>query len=370
MGDTVSLEREADNPHDKNAIKVLTPDGGMLGYVSAGDGQNIIMANLMDAGEPLFAEVSQKTRALTYINVFTSDDDPMKENTESTVAEESYELIKLIQIPVIEEKLKNLSARIEVKLSSAMNLVCNEETVKAVKEVRAELNKEFDGFEAQRKAIKTAIMEPYEEFEEVYKEYVSSKYKQADRLLAEKINSTESELKGRKTEEVRRYFNELKVSLNIEGVNFEDMNLKVNLSDSLKKLREKTEKYLTKFAEDLKMIYSLDESIRADVLSEFRTNGFNAANAAITVTERNRKRREEEENIRRAEEARKAEEERIARAREAAGVTLRAPEVKKPTEAPQEKVFSLKFRVTGTKAQLIELKTFLETGGYTYESIK
>jgi hypothetical protein len=197
-----------------------------------------------------------------------------------------------------------------------------------------------------------------------------SVYEKVEFIPCDKIDFVEGELKSRKEEEVREYFVELAQSLNIGFIRYEQLNIKVNLSDSAKKLKERVEAFLTKVAEDMKMIATLDEEMRSAVMVEFKNNGFNAASAAVTVTERNRKKREEEENIRRAEEQRKAEAERIAQARAAAGVAVKAPEVKKPAEAPQEKIFSLKFKVTATKAQLMELKTYLETGGYTYESIK
>ncbi len=366
VGDELFLEREPGNTHDANAIKVLDRGGGMLGYVAAGNGKNIILAQLMDAGEKVRAEVSQKSAASTYINVFTSDEFPDEEEEDIIPSD----LIRLVQIPVIEEKLKTLSAEIDSKVEYAKGLVCNEDTVKIVKEVRASLNREFDNFEAQRKLIKIAIMEPYEAFEDVYKTHVATKYKQADKELKNRIESVESEIKGKKAEEVKEYFDELSRSLHIDFIRFEQINLKVNLSDSVKKLKEKVHEFLTKVSEDVNMISTLDEELRADVMAEFKRNGFNAANAAITVTERNRRKREEAENIRKAEEARKAEAERIAQARAAAGVTVKAPEVKTPAEVTQEKLFSLKFKVTATKAQLMELKAFLQTGGYTYESIK
>ena len=370
VGDAVTLERDPGNEYDANAVRVLSADGIMLGHIAAGNGGNIVIANLIDAGQETHAFVSKKTTTTTYLNVLTPGDVSSTEDIIPEAEEMNANLITLVQIPVIEEQLRLLSGKIDSKVKEAVNLVCNEDTVKAVKAVRAELNKEFQELEAQRKAIKTAIMEPYEAFEDVYKEYVSSKFKTADNELKSKIDSVEGELKGRKEAEVREYFTELAQSLSINFIAFERMNLKVNLSDSVKKLKEKVHEFLTKVAEDVKMIESLDEELRADVMAEFKINGFNASNAAITVTERNRRKREEAENIRRAEEQRKAEAERIAQARAAAGVSVKAPEVKKPAEVTQEKLFSLKFKVTATKAQLMELKAFLQTGGYTYESIK
>ena len=74
--------------------------------------------------------------------------------------DQKRELIRVTQLPVIEEQLKALSAEIDTKVNEAMSMVCTEDTVKAVKKVRAELNSQFWELEGQRKAVKKAIMGP------------------------------------------------------------------------------------------------------------------------------------------------------------------------------------------------------------------
>ena len=94
--------------------------------------------------------------------------------------DQKRELIRVTQLPVIEEQLKALSAEIDTKVNEAMSMVCTEDTVKAVKKVRAELNSQFWELEGQRKAVKKAIMGPYERFEQIYSKYISQKFKAAD----------------------------------------------------------------------------------------------------------------------------------------------------------------------------------------------
>ena len=53
------------------------------------------------------------------------------------------DLIIVKQLPQIEEHLKELSAEIDKKVESAKSLVCTEESVKTIKQVRADLNKEL-----------------------------------------------------------------------------------------------------------------------------------------------------------------------------------------------------------------------------------
>ena len=52
-GDILYLVREPDNKYDEKAIQVTTKDGYVLGYIPKVD--NIVLANLMDSGERLYA---------------------------------------------------------------------------------------------------------------------------------------------------------------------------------------------------------------------------------------------------------------------------------------------------------------------------
>src|SRR5699024_6602037 len=112
--------------------------------------------------------------------------------------------------------LKELSTEIDKKVKNAKSLVCTEENVKAIKQVRADLNKEFKEVETQRKAVKEQILAPYMQFEEVYKTYISEKYKSADTDLKQKIDSTENELKKQKEQEIKDYFEEYKTANDID----------------------------------------------------------------------------------------------------------------------------------------------------------
>ena len=63
------------------------------------------------------------------------------------------DLIIIKQLPQIEEHLKELSIEVEQKVENAKSLICTEENVKTIKEVRADLNKEFKEVEKQRTKI-------------------------------------------------------------------------------------------------------------------------------------------------------------------------------------------------------------------------
>ena len=100
------------------------------------------------------------------------------------------ELIKVVQLPVIEEQLRSMKETVDKRVEEALSLVCTEETIQTVISARAELNKEFQELEEQRKEVKKAVLSPYERFETVYKECVSDAFKRADAALKSKVDAT------------------------------------------------------------------------------------------------------------------------------------------------------------------------------------
>ena len=71
------------------------------------------------------------------------------------------DLIEVKQLPVIEEQLRSVSTVIDERVKNATSLVCTEESVKTIKEIRAELNKDYKEFESKRKLVKEQVLKPY-----------------------------------------------------------------------------------------------------------------------------------------------------------------------------------------------------------------
>ena len=178
------------------------------------------------------------------------------------------ELITIKQLPQIEEHLKELSIEIDKKVENAKSLVCTEENVKAIKQIRADLNKEFKEVEQQRKTVKEKILESYMQFEGVYKTYISDKYKEADGELKNKIDTTEDELRARKEQEVRDYFEEYKQSLFIDFIKFEDAKIKVGLSDSKTSLKKQVKDFIDRVNTDLATIMLQEH--KEEILVEYK----------------------------------------------------------------------------------------------------
>ncbi len=257
-------------------------------------------------------------------------------------------LIVVKQLPIIEQQLQAIKSEVTAKVETALTLVCTEDTVKEVKAVRAELNKEFKEFEDRRKEVKKSVLSPYEQFESVYKDCITDVFKKADTELKSKIDSVENELKEQKTAEVKAYFDEYLQSKGIDFVTFEKANINVTLSASMKSLKEQAKAFIDRICEDLSLIDTQDH--KDEILYEYKQS-LNVSNSITTVVNRHKA----------IEEAK------------ATGKPEPIQEVisEKPLEAPKEveddKIYPLQFTVYGTKAQLKMLKDFILRSGIRYE---
>lgn len=277
----------------------------------------------------------------------------------------SKNLIIIKQLPQIEEHLKELSTEIDKKVESAKSLVCTEENVKTIKQVRADLNKEFKEVEAQRKAVKEQILAPYMQFEEVYKTYISEKYKSADIDLKQKIDSTENELKKQKEQEIKDYFEEYKTANNIDFVTYEQTKINVTLTASKKSLKEQAKVFIDKIKDDLQLIET--QECKEEILVEYKQN-LNVSRAIQEVANRHKLLEEE----RKRQEEKKVtiiyndKHELTKESNEQLEQVFNKP-LEQPEEVKQEEILTLKFTVRGSREKLKELKNFLIQGGYDYE---
>lgn len=260
------------------------------------------------------------------------------------------DLMVLKQLPIIEENLKAMSEIIDSKVENANKLVANEETKQELKNVRAELNKEFAELETQRKEIKNKVLKPYEDFENIYKEFISSKYKYADETLKAKIDSVENTLKEEKEDKVKSYFNELVAQKKIDFVNYEQLGIKVTLSTSEKSLKEQVKAYIDKVSSDLQTIWNLDNC--NEVLVEYKKT-LDLNQSIQEVAERHK----ELERIEETKSVEKTTEKPIPKVEQLA----------KPKEV-DTKIYTFKLIVKGNREKLIALRNFLQEGGYEYES--
>lgn len=287
-------------------------------------------------------------------------------------------LIIVRQLPVIEDQLLQVKASIEARVSEILTRACTEDTYKAVKKARAELNKEYAELECRRKEVKASILAPYEQFEKLYKECAGDIYAQADEQLKSRISEVEEGLKQQRLDSLLVYFEEYRQSLGLEPdlASFDAAGIKVTLSNSQKALRVRAKEFLDRIAGDLELIETQER--KEEILVEYRLTR-NISTAVTTVNNRHKAMEAERRRREAAIVTRSALEVSSAKVEEAVKETavehgLMPPveisvENTAPVEQADEKFYSTAFRVTGSLDQLKALKKFLIDGGYTYEQL-
>lgn len=277
------------------------------------------------------------------------------------------QLIVVKQLPVIEERLREKAEEIQERTRFACSMVCTQDTLLAVKKIRADLNKEFVQYEEARKGVKKQVMAPYEKFEATYKECITGPYTDADKKLKSMVESVEYHLRDGKEKELRRYYKEHLEAAGLDPADwaFERTGITVLLSRSDKSLRSEVKKWVEARAEDIASIRTMPDG--DEVMVEYK-RCINLSQAVVTVSTR-RAAREAEKAAR--EQAEAAFEARMANAPEESAPPTEAAPVPVaepiPAEESGEPILKLSFTVYGTKKKLRELKKFLDEGGYIYE---
>lgn len=281
------------------------------------------------------------------------------------------ELIRVTQLPVIEQELRELKESLDKRVEEALALVCTEETIQTVKAERTSLRKDFEALEAQRKAVKAAVLGPYEQFEGIYKECVSDAMRSADAALKRKIDETETEIKRRCEDSLREYFSELCEADHLEWLTFEQAGVKVDMASAKAKTPVKLRKQLAEFVahvnDSVLLINDLDDS--EEIMVEFRKSL--DIGQAIGIVKDRHQRIEEERAAKEAREAiRAAEQEAIDKVTRAQK-SYTPPPVQVPPASqkdPNEVIPRCTFTaLNATRAQLRRVKEFLNMEGIQYE---
>lgn len=297
--------------------------------------------------------------------------------------ETALQVIELQQLPIIVERLHSVKADIEQRTADALSLVCTEQTYKSVKDARAQLTKEFKEYEAQRIAVKEKILEPYTEFEKVYRECVMVPFQTADTELKRKITDVTSGIVAQKTDVVQEYYNELVAAAGIDWMDDLTYRPKVNMSDSVTALKKQAKAFVDGIVSDVTAIDAMESS--AEVMVEYRKN-LDLPTAIKVVDNRHKaleeqRRLEEERRVRQAEREAAAEKVRAAAAAAAQTQPEPAQEISVDPEMPVqpdvepvsqpklEPILMTRFYAKGTKAQLIGLKNYLEKEGIEYGNV-
>lgn len=275
--------------------------------------------------------------------------------------------LTLIQVtpPIITERLAELKASWMEKAEAAAALECTEETIQTVKKERAEMRKEFDEIEAQRKAALAPIRAKIDAFSAVYKDCVTDSFNKADAEYKRKILDVENDMKQRCEIRLREYFAELCQVHGVDFISYEQSGVKVDMTSAKqktpRKLMDKLSEFVAGVACNVDAISKMDDA--AEIMVEYQKT-LNMALAVSTVQER--KRRVEEEARRKAEweaaeQRRKETEAKV----EAAAPVMEPPKV---VESPKaDPVLKCTFTVYATREKLIALKNYLKQEDIRYE---
>lgn len=276
-------------------------------------------------------------------------------------------LITIEGLPVIVEQLQQVKDKWAAIAEQAKNMIATDETVQAVKAMRADMRKEFDLYDKQRIAAKKQYLAPWDALEAAYKECVKDSFTAADAALKSAVDSFEAELKRQAESELREYFDELCRFERIDFLTFETaMNLaglKISLADAKsagkKKLREGLSNIMAKVSADVDRVEELEDD--AEIMVEYK-KCFDVGQAVAIVQGRKRRIQSEQE----AAEARRTARER----QEAAAVqipTFDPPIVTEAQETHDTAFYDVTFTCYGiTREQAIKIKNFLKQEGINY----
>ena len=274
----------------------------------------------------------------------------------------AMELIVLRQLPVIEDRLKEIKPNIDRRVENALSTAFDSGSIKIAKKIRAELNREAKEQDDLRKAIKNKAMEPITQFERTFKECSADAYKQADNLLKEYIESGEKAIKDSCENGLRAFFDEYAEANGIAFLKYEQAGIVVSMADAEaktqppKKLKDQIEKFILQVCMDVDMILNLENA--PEILIEYKQT-LNASLAISTVTERHRK----------IEEANAEQEQRNAVKEQETEAARRfeafAPPVVEVPE-PEADILTCTFTINDTRARLKLLKHWLDVNGYKY----
>jgi LmbE family N-acetylglucosaminyl deacetylase len=211
-----------------------------------------------------------------------------------------HELITLKTLPVIVQQLEAKSKEIKKKTAEYLSMVCTNETVKAVKAARAELNNEKKELESQRIAMKNQYMAEYEDFLKTYKMLITDIYDDAEIQLKTKIEQVEDKIKEELESEVRAHFDEYLANFpKIDFITFEKAGLKILKTSNVEKLKNECEDFINRVSDDLEMIST--QPNEAEILVEYIPT-LNASQAITSIAakhqaiEKQKKQLEESKN--------------------------------------------------------------------------
>ena len=267
------------------------------------------------------------------------------------------EIMKIEQMPVVFEQLEKIGSLIDETTKDLDKLECTEENKQEVKKRRTEINNTLRVLEDRRKEIKTKLLEPYDTFNEKYENECKDKLEYASNLLKGKIDYIEQQQLKEKEEELREFTEQHIIANNIQDIiKYEDLNLCITLSASIKSLKEQILNKIEKVVSDLKLIET--EEFKEELFIEYKKNNFDYVDAKIIVNERHRQ----------IKELQKQQEQKNIETKQEEKIIEKVEEVITPKEVIEDtEVITVQFTITDTKEKIIKLRDYLKENEIHYE---
>lgn len=271
------------------------------------------------------------------------------------------EIIKIEELPKIFYELEVVGKYIDEELVKVKDLQATEENKQEVKKIRTGINNTLKEFETKRKEIKSQVLEAYNQFNDKYELEIKSKLENASEELNLKIGEIESRQLYEKEMGIRNFIQEHITANHLENMLLVDNviqlgGLKINLSNSVKSLKEQALEFINKINTDLDLI-ALENEFKNEIILEYKNNGFDLTKAKLSVIYRHKQLDEMEETTEKVEEIKKQEQ----------IVEDIVEEITIPQEIVEdEELLEITFTVKGTKEQLIQIKNLIKELGIEY----
>lgn len=268
--------------------------------------------------------------------------------------------LRCVQAPVISEDLEGVKRQLDLVLNEVAQLPADDNSLKRVKAIRADISKRFAAMEEQRKEVKRQVMQPYTQAEEKYKACIADPYRAADAKLKQWVDDYQNGMKQACEDGLREYFDELCQSQGVDFLRFSQAGVTVDMAMARqkepKKAMERLESFVLGVRADLDTILKLEDA--AEVLAEYRES-LHLQDAILKVKNRKQLTAYMAQQVRETQETREQEERHRIDLLDALAYSM--------VQLPQEELYTMTFTVTGTKPELRALKAYILSANLTIE---
>lgn len=280
------------------------------------------------------------------------------------------ELIKVVSLPQIEERVHALKSEVDRRVSESISLVCTEETVQSVKERRTGNRKLTAYIKEQLRQAEEALLAPFNFIKEYCKKELIAPLEALDEQQKKAILEVEyGVIKARCEERLRDYFAELCAVHHVEWLRYEQAGIKVDMASAKAKtptkLRNQLLEFVVRVSNDVTTIAGMEDAV--ELLVEYKAC-LDFAEAFGIVQDRTRRKEAEQIAVEQRQEVLKQEAEAVRRVE-----VLATPTVIE--EAAEKKTIIVSLVMHPTKEQyesqikpiIKQLKEICEKEGISYE---